>query len=210
MSGDSSARTYRSPLRQHQAARTRAAVLAAARTLFAVNGWVGTSVRDVAREAGVSVETVYATVGTKAQTLIAALDVAVVGDDVPVALEDRPEFAALGRADTLGGRSVAAARLVAALNERAWQLDQALRQGAVVEEVLAERLAELDRGRLEGVAAGGGLVAGRALSAAERDEMSMLVSIDIYRILVRERGWGRSGYETWLAARIEELLTRPV
>ena len=52
--------------------------------------------RDVARAAGVSVETVYASFRSKGDLLMAALDVAVVGDAGPVPLDQRPEFAALG------------------------------------------------------------------------------------------------------------------
>ncbi len=51
--------------------------------------------RDIATPAGVSVETVYAHFGSKIDLFNTVLDVAVVGDDDPVALVDRPEFAAL-------------------------------------------------------------------------------------------------------------------
>ena len=56
--------------------------------LFAERGWA-TSVRDIAREAGVAVETVYSVVGSKRELLKVAMDVAIVGDDEPVALDDR-------------------------------------------------------------------------------------------------------------------------
>src|SRR5829696_4529614 len=69
-------RAYRSPRRQQQAAETRAAVLAAAVQLFGERGWAATGMREVARAAGVSVETVYAGFGSKSDLLLAALDVA--------------------------------------------------------------------------------------------------------------------------------------
>ena len=53
--------------------------------------------RDVARAAGVAVETVYSNFGSKSELLLAAIDVAVVGDLEPIPLGERPEFAALGR-----------------------------------------------------------------------------------------------------------------
>ena len=89
-------RSYRSPRRVEQAAQTRAAVLEAATRLFAERGWAGTGMRDVAREAGVAVETVYANFRSKPELLIAAVDVSVVGDDAPVALADREVFLVLG------------------------------------------------------------------------------------------------------------------
>src|SRR5262247_2708128 len=49
-----------------QAEQTRAEILSAARRLFASQGYTATSVKDIAAEAGVSVQTVYDSVGSKA------------------------------------------------------------------------------------------------------------------------------------------------
>jgi AcrR family transcriptional regulator len=46
----------------------------------------------IAREAGVAVQTLYLSFGSKAKILAAALDFAIVGDDEPVALIDRTWF----------------------------------------------------------------------------------------------------------------------
>jgi AcrR family transcriptional regulator len=51
--------------RQRQADQTRADIVQAARRLFAGKGYRATTVRDVAVEAGVSVQTVYDSVGSK-------------------------------------------------------------------------------------------------------------------------------------------------
>src|SRR5688572_22128635 len=90
-------RRYRSPLREQRAAETRAALLTAAHRLFVRDGWAGTGMRDVAAEAGVSTETVYAHFSSKRALLQAVMDIAATGDDRPVALAERTEFAALGR-----------------------------------------------------------------------------------------------------------------
>ena len=58
-------RPYRSPLREAQAAATRTRILDAALDTFLERGYAGTSVAAIARAAGVSPETVYATFGTK-------------------------------------------------------------------------------------------------------------------------------------------------
>src|SRR5262249_41661321 len=58
-------RPYRSPLRQEQAEATRQRILDAALDLFATPGSPGTSVAEIARAAGGSVETIYASVGSK-------------------------------------------------------------------------------------------------------------------------------------------------
>jgi AcrR family transcriptional regulator len=49
-----------------QAEQTRTEIVGAARRLFASQGYAATSVKDIAREAGVSVQTLYDSVGSKA------------------------------------------------------------------------------------------------------------------------------------------------
>jgi AcrR family transcriptional regulator len=49
-----------------QAEQTRTEILGAARRRFAANGYAATSVKDIAADAGVSVQTVYDSVGSKA------------------------------------------------------------------------------------------------------------------------------------------------
>ena len=49
-----------------QAEQTRGEIIGAARRLFASQGYASTSVKDIAREAGVSVQTLYDSVGSKA------------------------------------------------------------------------------------------------------------------------------------------------
>jgi TetR/AcrR family transcriptional regulator, regulator of cefoperazone and chloramphenicol sensitivity len=58
-------RTYNTTFRQQQARATRRRILDAARRLFAARGYAGVTMRDVAVEAGVAVQTVHAVFGTK-------------------------------------------------------------------------------------------------------------------------------------------------
>src|SRR4051795_4121319 len=84
-------RVYNSPLRAEQAQRTRAAVLDAATRCFLDEGYAATTMKDVAAEAGVSVQTVFGQ-GSKAALLLACVDRAVVGDDEAVPLARRELF----------------------------------------------------------------------------------------------------------------------
>lgn len=59
--------------RQEQKAETRAAVLAAARSLFAERGFEGTTLKAVAQRAGVAVGTVFVHVPDKGALLVEAL-----------------------------------------------------------------------------------------------------------------------------------------
>src|SRR5450759_2513013 len=84
-------RTYESRLRAGQARATRLALLEAAGRLFAERGYVATSIEEIAEAAGVSRATVFTSVGGKPALLKAAYDVALVGDDEPVSMPDRPD-----------------------------------------------------------------------------------------------------------------------
>lgn len=72
-SGRSAARPYRSAVRRQQAAATRRRVVEAAAELFGTRGYRGTTFAQLARRAGVSVETVRKQ-GSKAELLQAALE----------------------------------------------------------------------------------------------------------------------------------------
>ena len=57
MSEPVKSRTYRSSVREEQARRTRQAILDAARRLFAEQGYAATTIAQVAKAAGVAVDT---------------------------------------------------------------------------------------------------------------------------------------------------------
>lgn len=63
-----------SPRSERMAAQTRADILDAARTLFGRDGYSATSINDIARKAGVSVQTIYARLGSKRGMLVALVD----------------------------------------------------------------------------------------------------------------------------------------
>jgi AcrR family transcriptional regulator len=86
---NTSTRRYHSPRRVEQAAVTRHAVLAAARTLFVSKGYLATTVADIAREARVAVDTIYATVGRKPELLREVLETALSGTDQVVPGQQR-------------------------------------------------------------------------------------------------------------------------
>jgi AcrR family transcriptional regulator len=198
-------RRYESPRRVQHAAQTRSAVLDAATRLFAAHGWAGTGMRDVARAAGVSVETVYANFGSKPDLLLAAIDVAVVGDTEAVPLGERPEFVQLGQGKA-ADRARAAARLVREIHERTYGIGKALREGASGDNDLAKRLADGEARRRVNVEQGVQLVAGRPISITERDGLWAVLGMEVFQLLVERAGWSAARYEEWLADTIGRLL----
>src|SRR5262245_36196838 len=74
---------------------TRRRVLDAAARLFVAKGYTATTIADIAREAGVAVQSVYKAGQSKAELLQAVVDLAVAGDDEDIMIADRAEFAAI-------------------------------------------------------------------------------------------------------------------
>jgi AcrR family transcriptional regulator len=198
-------RPYRSPRREQQAAQTRSAILDAAGRLFAESGWAGTGMREVARAAGVSVETVYANFPSKNDLLIAVLDVAVVGDTAPQPLDQRPEFTALA-SGTRRERVTAAARLVVGVHQRTAGVHRALHEAAASDEERDRKLRESEERRRADVEQGLSAVTGRAPTREERDGLWALLSVEVYHLLTGLSGWTAREYETWVADAIDRLL----
>jgi AcrR family transcriptional regulator len=190
------------------AAQTQLSVIQAATRLFVERGWAGTGMRDVAAAAGVSVETVYATAGSKTQLLMRALDVGVVGDDEPVPLADRPEFMALGQGDRRT-RLVASVRVLAGLNARVAPLHRALAHAAMGDDVLAQKERELYQRQLVTFGEGLALVLGRRPEPALVEGLQAIGSAEVYLVLVGSAGWSEEQYQEWLADAFARLLEHP-
>lgn len=127
-------RRYDSPLRVEQAERTRHAVLTAARALFTSRGYADTSVADVARLAGVSVDTVYASAGRKPQLLLAVHDMVLASSDEPLPAEERDYVRRIRAATTAEEKIRAYAAALADRLPHVAPLAEALRQAAASDE----------------------------------------------------------------------------
>lgn len=200
-----STRRYDSPLRAAQAEQTRRRIVVAGSRLLSERGWAGTSMREVAREAGVSVETIYATVGSKPDLLKVAMDNATVGDDAPVPLAERPEFRRMA-SGSLRDRLTAAAELMAEINGRGAALHRVLEDGARSEPRLAEQLVVTRTNRWQTTRVGVEAVLGRAVERDQVDEIYVVIGPATYRAFVEECGWSREQYTRWLADALARLM----
>jgi len=107
-----------------------------ARTRFLRYGWHGAGMHEIARDAGVSVETVYSNLPSKAAAFKEVLNLLVVGDDQPIPLAERPEF----RAATVGSlteRLRALAAIHTEVQGRVAGLRMVLREAARADDDLA-------------------------------------------------------------------------
>jgi len=203
-------RAYDSSRRRSMAGENRAAVFAAAADLFATRGWAGTSMRDVAKAARVSVETVYSLAGGKSDLLLATIDIGIVGDDRPIPLAERDEFLAFGRG-TRAERVEAVAELVTRSNQRIAALNRTFSQAAAADEALAARwYADLATQRAA-YADGLALVLGTTPHADVIDGIWAIGSSEVYLQFTTPpdrggAGWTSEKYRSWLADRIGQLL----
>lgn len=205
-------RPYDSPLRQAQAAATRQAVIEAATRLFIERGFVATSVDEIARVAGVSRATVFASVGGKAELLKRAFDVALVGDDEPVPMPQRPWAQGVRQATTAGAMLDAYADLVLFLAGRVGAITEAIRGAASADAQAREVWVAVQEERRIGAAnivrfaiERGGIREGLDPEAAA-DVVWLLADPSLFVRLVTERGWTPRQYRDWLAVTLQAQL----
>jgi AcrR family transcriptional regulator len=217
-SGAKVKRPYQSALRGAQALSTREVIISAASRLFVERGYAATSIDEIARAAGVSRATVFTSVGGKPQLLKSALDVAIVGDDKPVALPERARSIAI-RAEPDPRRYLALyAELVTEMGTRLAGVHEALRGAAgadpdaraLWESHLAQR--RLGAAHVVGdvIAKAGALRDGLDREAAS-DIVWLLIDPGTLGSLVNGRGWKPEDYQAWLAETlILQLLPDPL
>ena len=196
-------RPYESARRQEQARETRLRIVLAARDLFVTDGYGRTTMADVARSAGVAVETVYAAFRTKPALLRQVWFVDFRGDDEDVRLLHRPEMDAVLAEPDLATRLRAHAALMAPVFRRVAPLLRALRGAAGSESAAAGMLAEFDALRLDAAehfaraAADTGQL---GVSEAEcRDVLAATMDGTLWQRLVAESGWSDDRFAAWLA-----------
>jgi AcrR family transcriptional regulator len=206
-------RSYDSSRRRAQALETRRAVLRAAHDLFVEQGYGATTIADVARTAGVSPETIYATFKNKATLLHRVWDVTVGGDDEEVVFHERPEIQAVRAEPDLAKRFMMHARMSTATARRMTPFRLAVQAAAGSEPSAAEMLAEMDQQRLTGM----GVMAAEAAKTGQlavseqecRDVVWAMSDGQLWHQFVNGRGWSDEQYADWLGRVWVATLVRP-
>ena len=198
---------YHSPLRARQAAATRRSIADAAVELFGERGWAATTLPMIAAAADVSVDTIYATFGTKSDVFMAALDIAIVGDDDEAAMVDRPEFARFAKG-ARRARIQTGVRFTVGVYQRSVPILKALREAAASDDAARARLAQYDEDRRDVTAAGLELILGATPSAEIVDAIWALVSPEVFVYLTEGRGWSVAQAEEWLVDMSDAALKR--
>jgi len=196
-------RRYDASGRRAQARRNREAILDAAERQFLEGGYAATTVAAIAREAGVSVETIYKGFGGKPGLVRALFDRALVG---------RGPVPAYLRADAVRDQESDPAAIMREWSAIATEVTSTavpvlllMRSAAATDAEMAALVAATDDARLERMrhharflAERGHLRQGVTVEEAA-DVLWTSSSVELYELLVLRRGWPLPRYAEFLA-----------
>lgn len=210
---DQPPRRYDSTRRREQARHNRRAVLAAARRRFLAQGYATTTIAEIARDAGVSVETVYKAFSTKAGVLKALFDVSVAGDDEPIPMVERDVIQNVAKAPDAAEKLELYAKHLAASMPRSAPVQLLARDGAAVSPDAAEVWKQIRDETLTGMTMFASDLARtgqlRVSARQARDILWTYHAPELYELLVLERGWSVTRYGKFVAqAWVDALLER--
>jgi AcrR family transcriptional regulator len=210
------ARPYRSPRRAEQARQTRLRILAAARAEFLAAGYSGTTMRQIAAAAEVSLPTLEMAFQTKSRLLSQVIDVAIVGDDEPLAVLDRASAAKAAAAVPLRDFLARVASILADGQQRSARLVLVAFDAAASDPTLRplaeDRLAQRARTAewiTDGMMARGSLRPGTDRQHAV-DTVWLLMDPLVFCRLTDDRAWSVLRYRRWFADSAERLVLTTV
>ena len=207
-------RVYDNAARQTKSAETRQRVLNAAHQMIVERGYRKTTVADIALEAGVHIDTVYALVGRKPVLLRELIEQAVSGTDRGVTPEERNYVKAILAEPDPARKLAIYARAVRHIQARMAPLFLALRDASATEPEAGVVWRDISDRRAKNMR---DLVRNLKAADALRDDLSIDEAADtiwatnsseLYVLLTVERGWSADRYEHWLAGTWCRLLLR--
>ena len=203
---------YKSRGSQARTRLARRAVVEAARALFLERGYQATTIDAISERSDVPAATVYRLFSSKLGILEALLDVSIAGDDRALALQERPDVVALFAERDPEMLLAGFAGVTVAINARSSDVYRILSSAAGADSAAGALLAEYQRQRQEGQGRiARSLARTRALRPGMRerdagDVIHALMSPELYRLLVVDRGWAPERYEQWLARTLVDQL----
>jgi AcrR family transcriptional regulator len=200
-------RRYDSSSRLAHASRNRAAILDAAERQFLDQGYAATTVAGIAREAGVSAETVYKAFGGKAD---------VVGAIYERRLMGRQQSSVYERSDAMREHETDPhkilrywAGLIAELGPELNPIRLLMRSAADVDPEIATVLERSDNERLTRMRHNARFLAAKGYlrpgvtTAEAADVLWTYTSAEFYELLVHRRGWSLRRFERFVGDTLE-------
>ncbi|MDQ6672673.1 MAG: TetR/AcrR family transcriptional regulator [Chloroflexota bacterium] len=208
------ARAYDAPRRRAAAQRTRRVILEAARRLFVESGYGAITMAEIAAQAGVALDTVYAAVGRKPTLFRLLIESAISGTDEAVPAEQRDYVREIQATPAAAGKLEVYAQSVRVIHARLAPLLRVLQAAAPAEPELADVWREIAERRVRNMRLFAANLGG---TGSLREDLSIEEAADViwatnsaefYILLVHERGWQPERYEHWLADAWRRLLLR--
>jgi AcrR family transcriptional regulator len=203
-------RRYDVTRRRQAAARTRAAILDAARQLFADRGYSATPMTAIAERAGVALDTVYAAVGRKPELARLLIETAISGTDQAVPAEQRDYVRAIQAGPDAETKIALYAAAITAIAPRMALVLEIIRQAAPTEPELAALWTEIAERRAANMrlfVADLASVASLRLDPGEAADIIWATNAaEMYQLLVGQRGWTPQRYEHFLTDTWRRLL----
>ena len=207
-------RRYDMANRARQAAETRRRIVDAAARLFLRYGYAATSMNAIAAEAGVAVQTVYASMRTKRDILEAVIQARVRGEQDQVSLTAAARWRQMEAEAEPREKLAMFARIHREICEREAELFAVLETAAAADPEIAPLLRDKERFRYQDQSRVARSLRRQAqlrpgLSARKAaDIIWALASERVYLALVKERGWSGEQYEAWLIDQLAAALLR--
>jgi AcrR family transcriptional regulator len=206
-------RRYNSSGRAAQALRNRTAILEAAGRQFLERGYASTTMASIAREAGVSVETVYKAIGGKAELVRAIYERGLTGRQQVSVYERSDDM----REHETNPRTILRywAGLIAELGPEVGPIRLLMRSAATADSALAQVLKESDDERLKRMRHNARFLAKRrylraGMTPAEAaDVLWTCTSAELYELLVQRRGWSLRRFERFVGDFLISALLEP-
>jgi AcrR family transcriptional regulator len=203
-------RRYDATRRRQGAARTRTAILDAARELFAERGYIATPMTAIAERAGVALDTVYASVGRKPELARLLIETAISGTDQAVPADQRGYVRAIQAAPDAGTKIAIYAAAVAGMAPRLALVLAIIQQAARDEPGLAalwDQIAERRAANMRRFVADLAAVAPLRIDPGDAADIVWATNAtEMYQLLVGQRGWSPERYERFLADTWRRLL----
>jgi AcrR family transcriptional regulator len=184
----------------------------AALGLMLDRGYVATSIGAIADEAGVAVQTIYNSIGNKADVLSAVLDLAAAGPEtpalVPAVLRER-----VASTRTAADVIAVLADWFAELHVRTAAVFQVIAQAAAVDPEIAKLEQRRATQRLVNYGEAAAVLRDRRglrRGLSDHEAAALIWSIghpQAYRTLVGDVGWSQDAYQSWLRAALTAALT---
>jgi AcrR family transcriptional regulator len=186
--------------------------ISSAGTMFRERGYARTTVTAVAEAAGVSVETVYKAFGDKAHLLKGVFDVAIVGDHAPVPMLQRDLVRRIQAEPDPRRKFEIYGEHLAQAGPRAGPVQLLVRSAGAGDPEVAAVWDQMTKERLNGMTEFARLFyEGKHLRddvtlEEARDVLWTYTSVELYDLLVLQRGWTPERYGAWVARSLASAL----